>query len=60
VNAGCTALAGSGFVFDVTDVLKKLESAGVLGDSVTVSIVPAGKPRERVKALVGEVSLIEQ
>jgi hypothetical protein len=49
-----------GLVFDVTEVLKKLESATALGKDVTVTITPDGKPNENAKASLGVLSLIEQ
>lgn len=49
-----------GLVFDVTEVLQNLDSANALGRDVTVTITPNGKPNEKAKASLGELSLIEQ
>jgi hypothetical protein len=46
--------------FDVTELLKTLQSRKSLGDDATVTIVPAGKPRAGAKAVIGEIALVEQ
>jgi hypothetical protein len=48
------------FSFDVTDLLKALQSRKVLGEGATVTIVPADKPRASAKPVIGEIALVEQ
>jgi tyrosinase len=48
------------YSFDVTDLLKKLQSDKSLGDAATVTIVPADKPRASAKPVIGEIALVEQ
>jgi len=46
--------------FDVTALLKSLQSRNVLGGDATVTIVPAGKPRAGAKPVVNAISLVAQ
>ena len=46
--------------FDVTALLRSLQSRNSLGDNTTVTIVPAGTPRASAKPVIGEVTLVEQ
>jgi hypothetical protein len=46
--------------FDVTALLRTLQSRNSLGDNTTVTIVPAGTPRVSAKPVIGEVALVEQ
>ena len=46
--------------FDVTDLVKSLQSRKALGDTITVTIAPAGAPRGSAKPLVGEIALVAQ
>ena len=46
--------------FDVTALLKTLQSRNSLGDNTTVTIVPANTPRVSAKPVIGEVALVEQ
>ena len=46
--------------FDVTRLLKTLQSRNSLGDNTTVTIVPANKPRESAKPVITEIALVEQ
>jgi len=46
--------------FDVTRLLRTLQSRNSLGDNTTVTIVPANKPRESAKPVIGEIALVEQ
>src|ERR1700737_3826382 len=48
------------YSFDVTDLLKTLQSRKSLGDAVAVTIVPAGKPSAGAKPMIGEIALVEQ
>jgi tyrosinase len=48
------------YSFDVTDLLKDLQSRKSLGDTVTVMIVPADKPRASAKPMIAEIALVEQ
>jgi hypothetical protein len=45
------------YSFDVTDLLKTLQS---LGDAATVTIVPADRPRDSARPMIGEIALVEQ
>lgn len=47
-----------GLVFDVTDLAKKIPSGN--GEGVSVTIAPDGKPDEKARALVGDISFIER
>jgi hypothetical protein len=46
--------------FDVTALLRTLQSRHSLGDNTTVTIVPAGRPRASAKPVIAEVALVEQ
>jgi hypothetical protein len=46
--------------FDVTALLKTLQSRNLVGDNATVTIVPANTPRASAKPVIGEVALVEQ
>jgi hypothetical protein len=46
--------------FDVTDLLKTLQSRHSLGDDTTVTIVPAGQPSSAAKPMVGDIALVAQ
>jgi len=46
--------------FDVTALLKSLQSQSALADNATVTIVPAGKPRAGAKPVVSAISLVAQ
>lgn len=48
------------YSFDVTDLLKTLQSGKSLGDAATVMIVPADKPRASAKPVIAEIALVEQ
>jgi hypothetical protein len=48
------------YSFDVTDLLKTLQSNKSLGDAATVTIVPADKPRSSARPIIGEIALVEQ
>lgn len=46
--------------FDVTGLLKTLQSRHSLGDDTSVTIVPAGKARSSAKPMLGDIALVEQ
>ena len=46
--------------FDVTHLVKSLQSQRALGENATVTIVPAGKLRAGARPVVGEISLVAQ
>jgi hypothetical protein len=46
--------------FDVTDLVKALQSRKELGDTASVTIVPTDKPRAAAKPVVAEIALVEQ
>ena len=48
------------FSFDVTALLKALQSRRSLGGDAIVTIVPAGAPRADAKPVIGEIALVEQ
>ncbi|MEA2837301.1 MAG: hypothetical protein QOD89_1851 [Bradyrhizobium sp.] len=48
------------FSFDVTNLLKTLQSSKSLGDIATVTIVPTSAPRASAKPVIGEIALVEQ
>jgi len=48
------------YSFDVTDRLKTLQSQKLLGDAVTVTIVPANPPRASAKPVIAEIALVAQ
>lgn len=60
VNPGGASDDSRSFSFDVTDLVNALQSRRSLGDTVNVTIVPAGKPNTRAKPLVGETALVAQ
>jgi hypothetical protein len=46
--------------FDVTRLLKSLQSRNALGANATVTIVPAGKPRASARPVINAISLVAQ
>jgi hypothetical protein len=48
------------FSFDVTDLLRSIESGKSLGDRPVVTVVPGGKPRDTARPTIGEIALVEQ
>jgi tyrosinase len=46
--------------FDVTRLLKSLQSKNALGDIATVTIVPAGQPRTSARPVIGTISPVAQ
>ena len=48
------------YSFDVTDIVRTLQARGLLGDSISVTIVPGGRPANGAKAVIGEIALVEQ
>ena len=46
--------------FDVTRLLKSLQSQSALGDNAIVTIIPAGKPRAGARPVIGAISLVAQ
>jgi hypothetical protein len=46
--------------FDVTSLLKSLQSRNALDDNATVTIVPAGKPRANARPVINAISLVAQ
>jgi hypothetical protein len=63
MKGGATEMARSDqrfLSFDVTDLLKTLQSRHSLGDDTTVTIVPAGKPVSTAQPMVGDIALVEQ
>ncbi|HEV7877167.1 hypothetical protein [Bradyrhizobium sp.] len=48
------------FSFDVTNLLKTLQSGRSSGDLATVTIVPMSAPRASAKPVIGEIALVEQ
>ena len=46
--------------FDVTGLLKTLQSRNSLDDQTSVTIVPANTPRTGAKPVIGEITLVEQ
>lgn len=46
--------------FDVTRLLRSLQSQNALGDNATVTIVPAGKPRADARPVIDAISLVAQ
>ena len=46
--------------FDVTRLLKSLQSQNALGENATVTIVPAGKPRAGARPVISAISLVAQ
>lgn len=48
------------FSFDVTNLIKTLQSGASAGDLATVTIVPTSTPRAGAKPMIGEIALVEQ
>jgi hypothetical protein len=48
------------FSFDVTNLLKTLQSSKSLDNTATVTIVPTAEPRAGAKPTIGEIALVEQ
>jgi hypothetical protein len=48
------------YSFDVTELLKTLQSRKFLGDAATVTIVPADRPRASARPMIAEIVLVEQ
>lgn len=46
--------------FDVTGLLKALQSRNSLGNQTSVTIVPANAPRSGARPLIAEIALVEQ
>jgi len=46
--------------FDVTDLLRMLQSRHSLADGTSVTIVPAGKARASAKPMLGDIALVSQ
>jgi hypothetical protein len=46
--------------FDITDLVKTLQTGGVLRDQPIVTIAPAGQPAAAAKPVIGEVTIVEQ
>ena len=46
------------FGYDVTDLARSLHARKLLGDAVSVTIVPAGPPNPAARPIVGEVALV--
>jgi tyrosinase len=59
-TAGMEAMAESFVSFDVTEVARKLKSAGSLGAETSVTVAPAGQPTGAAGARLGELTLVEQ
>jgi tyrosinase len=49
--------AGPLFTYDVTDLVQALRARKLLGDAVTVTVVPAARPDEAARPVVGEITL---
>jgi Protein of unknown function (DUF_B2219) len=48
------------YSFDITSLLKSIEAAGDLGDTVVLTIVPAGNADSTAKPQIGEIVIIEK
>ena len=48
------------FSFDVTDLVKRLASRNLLGDHLTVTIIPAGEPLSGSEPSIGQIQLVLQ
>lgn len=48
------------YSFDVTDLVRILQSRGSLGESLTVTIAPADRPRASASPIVGEIAFVAQ
>jgi tyrosinase len=54
-----TATDRSGtYGYDVTDLVRSLRARNLLGDTVSVTIVPSGKPVEAARPVIGEIALV--
>jgi tyrosinase len=54
------AHASKPYSFDITIVIANLQARGVLKPEHSVTIVPSGQPSADAKAVVGEISIVEQ
>src|SRR5437763_155368 len=52
--------ASKPYSFDATNVIANLQARGALKPEHTVTIVPSGQPTEEAKAVVGDISIVEQ
>lgn len=57
---GHGAFQGKTARFDVTGVAARLRAAGLLGDSPSVTIAPAGQPASAAQPVIGEITLVEE
>jgi len=58
---GAAGAASRFYSYDVSDVVRRLQARGLLGDPLTVTIVPTGSPTKTEKPpLIGEIALVEQ
>jgi len=48
------------FSFDITRVSRTLQSRNLLGDRPTITIRPLGQPAGEARAMIGEISLVEE
>jgi tyrosinase len=48
------------FSYEVTDLIRALQTRNLLGDTLTVTIVPSAKPNVAAAPVVGEVTLVRQ
>jgi hypothetical protein len=48
------------YSFDVTDLLRTLQSRKSLSDSAIVTIVPTDRPSANAQPVIGEIALVEQ
>jgi tyrosinase len=46
------------FSYDVTDLVRSLQARKLLGETVSVTLVPAGQPNAATRPVVGEVALV--
>lgn len=46
--------------FDITKLAKSLHRQSLLNEKTTLTIIPAGAPREAARPVIGEFSLVEQ
>jgi tyrosinase len=59
-HGGDHAGASKPYSFDATNVIANLQARGALKPEHTVTIVPSGQPTEEAKAVVGDISIVEQ
>ena len=52
--------AAKPYSFDITDVAANLGAMNLLKTEPTVTIVPSGEPSDDAKAVVGDISIVEQ